>query len=208
MVVDSTGRAAAGRTRNAEHTRGDLLRAAKRRFTVLGYERTTTRDIAADVGVNVSLINRYFGSKDGLFSAVLQESAHSLEDARGLQSGSLVDSMLAGLEPGAWPEFGDEHPLLLLLRDAGADEPARVLRHRALEQTIEHLTEQVDPERVPDREQARLRASLVLSLVAGMLTLRAGLPDDPLATTEPERLREALEVATSALLGGGPSAGA
>jgi AcrR family transcriptional regulator len=192
----------AARARNAEHTRADLLRAAKRRFTVLGYERTTSRDIAADVGVNVSLINRYFGSKDGLFNAVLRESADSLEDARGLQSGSLVDSMIAGLAPDAWPEFGNEHPLLLLLRDTGADERAGLLRRRALAKAIDHVAEQADPGQVPDAEQARLRAALVLSLVAGVATLRASLPDDPLATTDPERLRDALQAATTALLGG------
>lgn len=199
-MTEATDAAPAGRVRNAEHTRADLLRAAKRRFTVLGYDRTTTRDIAGDVGVNVSLINRYFGSKDGLFTAVLQESADSLEDARGPQPGSLVDSMIAGLDAGAWPEFGDEHPLLLLLRDVGADERLGRLRRRALDRAIQHVAEQVDPERVPDEGQARLRAALVVSLVAGVATLRAALPDDPFASTDPESLREALEEATTALL--------
>jgi AcrR family transcriptional regulator len=37
----------------------------------MGYERTTSRDIASDTGANVSLLYRYFGSKEGLFEVVL-----------------------------------------------------------------------------------------------------------------------------------------
>src|ERR1700712_5539888 len=74
----STAPRDAHRPRDAEATRSALLHAAMRRFTVLGYERTTTRDIARDAQVNVSLINRYFGSKDGLFAAVMRESATSI----------------------------------------------------------------------------------------------------------------------------------
>src|SRR5437868_7385898 len=55
------------RSRNAAETRAALLAAARIRFARDGYEATNLRDIAADVGVNVALISRYFGSKEGLF---------------------------------------------------------------------------------------------------------------------------------------------
>lgn len=44
-------------------TREALLQAAHSRFIRLGYDRTTLRDVAADVGVNLALIKRYFDSK-------------------------------------------------------------------------------------------------------------------------------------------------
>src|SRR6185312_9822540 len=59
------------RPRNAEETRAALLAAARLRFARDGYEATNLRDIAADAGVNVALIPRYFGSKEGLFQAAV-----------------------------------------------------------------------------------------------------------------------------------------
>ena len=45
------------------------LLAARRRFGSEGYERTTLRAVAADVGVDAALVIRYFGSKQDLFAA-------------------------------------------------------------------------------------------------------------------------------------------
>jgi AcrR family transcriptional regulator len=184
------------RARNAEATRDDLLHAAMRRFTVLGYERTTTRDVAADAGVNVSLINRYFGSKDGLFAAVMEEFAQSLEAFRTSRTTSLVESMLDQLDSGVWPEFGGEHPLLLLLREIGADERVGELRRRTLQGVLARLAAELGTGR---SEDAALRAELVLALFAGVLTLRAALPDGALATSDSGRLRAALDQATTAI---------
>ncbi|HEV7657473.1 MAG TPA: TetR family transcriptional regulator [Mycobacteriales bacterium] len=186
------------RARNAEATRDDLLHAAMRRFTVLGYERTTTRDVAADAGVNVSLINRYFGSKDGLFAAVMGEFAQSLEAFRASRT-SLVGSMLDQLDLDAWPEFGREHPLLLLLRDIGADERVGELRRRTLHEVVARLAVELGAGRSEPAQDATLRAEFVLALVAGVLTLRAALPDGELATGGADRLRDALHRATTAV---------
>jgi hypothetical protein len=43
------------RPRNAAQTRADILSAARRRFGSEGYERTTLRAVAADVGVDAAL---------------------------------------------------------------------------------------------------------------------------------------------------------
>ena len=59
----------ATRPRNASQTRADILSAARRRFGAEGYERTTLRAVAADVGVDAALVIRYFGSKQDLFAA-------------------------------------------------------------------------------------------------------------------------------------------
>jgi AcrR family transcriptional regulator len=184
------------RTRNAEVTRDALLKAAMRRFTLLGYDRTTTRDVAADAGVNVSLINRYFGSKDGLFAAVMGEFAQSMAEFRTSRSTSLVRSMLDQLDSAFWPEFGGEHPLLLLTRDIGADERVAELRRRTLQEVVGRLARELDGGPPAD---ADLRAELVLALYAGVLTLRAALPDGVLATTDTDRLRAALDRAMTAI---------
>src|SRR6185312_16537935 len=43
-------------------------------FARLGYDRTVLRDIAGAAGVDVALIKRYFGGKEGLFTEALKAS--------------------------------------------------------------------------------------------------------------------------------------
>jgi len=52
-------------------TREKILGAADRLFGALGFDATTTRDIAAQSGVNKALIHYHFGTKDDLLEALL-----------------------------------------------------------------------------------------------------------------------------------------
>jgi AcrR family transcriptional regulator len=62
------------RKRNAEATRAAILEAAKGHFALLGYDRAVLREIASEAGVDVALIKRYFGGKEGLFTEALNAS--------------------------------------------------------------------------------------------------------------------------------------
>ncbi|WP_421856883.1 TetR family transcriptional regulator [Oricola sp.] len=64
------------RKRNASATKSAILASAKRAFTAKGFEAAGVREIAADVGVSVALINRYFGSKEGLFIEAVVPEIH------------------------------------------------------------------------------------------------------------------------------------
>lgn len=57
--------------KKADITREKLLTAAHAAFGERGYSNVPLRDIAAAAGVDVALISRYFGSKRGLFAALL-----------------------------------------------------------------------------------------------------------------------------------------
>ena len=184
--------ASAGRVRSARGTREELLRAAIRRFVVLGYERSTTRDIAADAGVNVSLISRYFGSKDGLFAEAVRASTERMDELSAGRPSSRIEMLLDTLEPNSWPQFGGEHPLPLLLQDVGDDERVRDLRRRSLRAVIGQLADEIERGPRPVPADARLSAELVLALAAGVLTLQAALPDDGLAVRDTARLRAAV----------------
>jgi AcrR family transcriptional regulator len=59
------------RKRDAAKTRAAILSAAHVLFSRDGYDRVGVRDIAAAAGVNIALVNRYFGSKEKLFIAVI-----------------------------------------------------------------------------------------------------------------------------------------
>lgn len=64
----------APRKRDAEATRAAILAAAKDQFARFGYDKTALRPIAAEAGVDVALIQRYFGGKEGLFTEALKAS--------------------------------------------------------------------------------------------------------------------------------------
>jgi AcrR family transcriptional regulator len=192
-VNDPSGRPS--HQRNAEATRVDLLRAARRRFTVLGYDRTMTRDIAADAGVNASLINRYFGSKDGLFTAVISESVDFFDDP----SPDVIESLVAGLDPQAWPEYGHEHPLLLLLQDAVHDDRVSDLRRKSLANGISNIGRATTADGTAIGG-GRLQAELVAALLAGVALLRKTLPDEPLATTPLDELSDEIKRVITAIL--------
>ncbi|MBG0810699.1 TetR family transcriptional regulator [Methylosinus sp. H3A] len=60
--------------RSGEQTRRRILAAAITRFARASYEEVKLRDIAADVGVDVALVHRSFGSKEQLFAAAVVDA--------------------------------------------------------------------------------------------------------------------------------------
>ena len=63
------------RQERSEQTRQRLLLAAAEVFGALGYEGATTRLVARKAGQRLSSITYYFGSKEGLFQAVMEQVA-------------------------------------------------------------------------------------------------------------------------------------
>jgi AcrR family transcriptional regulator len=51
----------------------DIIVAAEKLFCEYGFEGTSTRQIAAESGANMAMINYYFGSKMGVFKEILEE---------------------------------------------------------------------------------------------------------------------------------------
>lgn len=78
--------------RSAAETRELILQAALRRFAAQSYEETSLRQIAADVGVDVALVHRSFGSKEQLFVAV-NEAASQASDVLAVEQGALAASL-------------------------------------------------------------------------------------------------------------------
>ena len=114
----------ATRPRNATQTRADILSAARRRFGAEGYERTTLRAVAADVGVDAALVIRYFGSKQDLFAEAADFSIE-LPDMSGVDPDEVAGILL----PRFFAVWEEDETFLALLR-AGDDEPGR-RRHPA-----------------------------------------------------------------------------
>jgi AcrR family transcriptional regulator len=62
------------RRRDAGKTRGAILAAAQVAFATRGYGQVGLRQIAAEAGADPALVRRYFGSKEGLFEAALDDA--------------------------------------------------------------------------------------------------------------------------------------
>ena len=67
---------APGRPRSSNSDRrGEIAKAASRHFASFGYDRTTIRAVAEDVGVDPRLVMHYFGNKQKLFMATVKVPA-------------------------------------------------------------------------------------------------------------------------------------
>ncbi|MFJ6000642.1 TetR family transcriptional regulator [Arthrobacter sp. NPDC092385] len=175
--------------RDADATRRALVRAARRRFATGGYRATTVRRIAADVGVNVALISRYFGSKEGLFEACMNRTVDELgtgDRARPVGVDAVIDRLIGHVVES--PNADDPLQLLLLLRSSG-DENADSIRRRTLESFTERLAASAgwsadDPSSAP----LLLRAQVAMATMLGLVMLRTSTGVQPAAAATFEDL--------------------
>ncbi|MCG5433230.1 TetR family transcriptional regulator [Mycobacterium sp. MYCO198283] len=182
---------AAGRPRNAEGTRAEILAAARRRFGTDGYDRTTLRAVAADVGVDPALVVRYFGSKQRLFAAAA-EFRIELPDLTGVAP----DDLAATLLPRFFAVWEGDSTFLALLR-AAMTSPAAAQTMR------EVFADQVAPQlAVAAPDHPRERAGLLGALIIGLATTRYALDVPAVATLDHDALTDWLTPVVRHLLCG------
>jgi AcrR family transcriptional regulator len=108
----------------ADERRAQILREAAQLFGSRGFKGTTTRDVAARVGITEAALYRYFPSKEAMYAAILDERMAAAD-------------LLAPIEPLA--AAGDDRGVftelaLTLLRSVEADPSVlRLVLYSALE---------------------------------------------------------------------------
>jgi len=75
--------------------RETIIESAIKLFSVKGFEGTSVREIAAEAGVNVAMINYYFGSKEKLFEKVVE---HRTEFLKGVFADLINNKSLTAIE--------------------------------------------------------------------------------------------------------------
>jgi AcrR family transcriptional regulator len=165
------------RSRNACKTRADLLSAARRRFGTEGYDRTTIRAIAADVGVDAALVLRYFGSKQELFAAAADLNL-DLPDLTALAPGRLAGALLARF----FAVWEDDETFLALLRASMTSESVAETLRQVFAAQVEPTLSAV----VPDHP--RERAGLVGAFIIGLATTRYALAAPGLAAMDRDQI--------------------
>jgi TetR/AcrR family transcriptional regulator len=84
--------------------RADLLAAASGAFGARGYAAVSLRDVAKRAGTTAAMVHYYFGDKDGLFAALLEQAlALVLERVRS----GLAARAASGAPPGSLDVFFD-----------------------------------------------------------------------------------------------------
>jgi AcrR family transcriptional regulator len=171
-----------GRRQGEPVSREAVLAAAKGRFAVEGYEKTTLRAIARDAHVDPSMVLYLFGSKADLF----RESLRLIMDP---------DDLIAALTggPGDDPDIGtrmvrmylriweapDTGPTMVaMLQSATSNSDA----HEAFRGFMQNYVLTAVSEVLGGAEQDRLRAMLAGSQLVGMAVLRYVMKVAPLAT--------------------------
>jgi AcrR family transcriptional regulator len=166
----------------SERTRTAILAAARRRFSADGFERTTIRAVAADAGIDPSMVMRYYGSKDGLFAAAADLDLHlpKLASVPPEQLGeTLVRHWVARWEGGRSDDL-----LIVLLRSAVTNEAAaEQLRTVFGAQVAKAVATVVD-----DPAQAPTRAGLVATQMLGLALCRHILRLPPVVALDDETL--------------------
>lgn len=69
----------AGRPTDKIDAREKLIFHARELFTIMAYDKVSTRLVAQKAGVNVAMIRYYFGNKEGLFETMLRETLSPMQ---------------------------------------------------------------------------------------------------------------------------------
>ncbi len=167
-----------GRRPGTPETREAILEAALRRFGARGYEATSLRSIADDVGVDPALLIHYFGTKEALFTAALRWPVRPSEMFAGLEAaGSVAEiaDLIVRMHLSMLENSQSRDDVLALVRSAVSNElGAKMLREFVTEELLVRLSNLIDK---PD---ARLRASLIAAQLVGIAMLRHVVQLDPL----------------------------
>jgi AcrR family transcriptional regulator len=165
------------RTRNAAQTRADILTAARLRFGSDGYERTTLRAVAADVGVDAALVIRYFGSKQDLFAAAA-EFTLDLPYLTDVAPDDVADALL----PSFFAVWEDDTTFVALLRAAMTSPTAADTMRRIFAAQVAPTLTAVTP------DHPAQRAGLMGAFVVGLATTRYVLANPAVADLSHDEL--------------------
>lgn len=160
------------RRRDAAATRSRLLEAARELFLGHGYTGVGLREVAAKAGVDVTLVRRYFGSKQRLFAEATDVS-ENVEDVRKSADDEVGQQMIARVLAA---RRDIDAPLFALLRSSA--DPAVVARLNS--QLDVGLTRNLAKRITADR--SRIRADMVTALLLGIGVQRVLLRKKPMAS--------------------------
>jgi AcrR family transcriptional regulator len=173
-----------GRWRSGTESKQRILRAARDLFGQRGYAGTTVRAIATAAEVDSAMVFYFFGTKQGLFSAVIGMSDAVPPAIELIFAGDLdtvgervVRTLVENLDK------SDRAPLVMLTRSAPADERSEALLREFIDREITGRLAALLG--TPD---AALRAGMVNVQILGLVTARYIARIEPIASASADEL--------------------
>lgn len=136
---------ATGRRRDAEATKARILAAAKKEFARLGLAGARVDEIAVKANANKRMIYHYFGGKEDLFSAVLENAYLDIRAAERelLLDGLAPDEALRALVRFTWKYYLDNPEFIRLVNSANLHGARHIKGTERLREASRGLTEMV-----------------------------------------------------------------
>ena len=173
-----------GHRRDAAATREAILRAGGEAFTRAGYDGVGVREIAQAAGVTAMLVNRYFGSKEGLFAEVVDVSMTE-RTVLGDDPSTLARDIAATLVRRTAGDADRLDPFLLALRSAPNPRAAEILR-AGIEKHVERHAVEVSG-------ASRADVAIALALINGFWLMRKVIGSTALNDADEAALAGTLE---------------
>ena len=180
-----------GRRSGKPDTRAEILAAARTLFAAEALESVSMRRIAAEAGVDPSLIHHYFGSKDDLFLAAIQLPIDpGQEITAAIKAGEIED--LGGRLMHAFTAIWDgphQDKLVAVIRTSLSKPSMAFMLRQLIERRIVRSLKEVIGDEV---DHIEIRAGFVASQIFGLAFARYFLKLEPIASLDADELAETI----------------
>jgi AcrR family transcriptional regulator len=187
-----------GRRPGTSTSRQAILEAARARFASDGFAATTIRRVAADAGVDPSLVMQFYRSKNELYAAVMSVSPDTLASLSTAFEGpdERLGERVVRAYLSVWEGGGDSESLMAMLRGAITNEQASAqLREFIQARLLDGVRS-----RAADQRDAALRAGLASSMLVGVTLGRRIVGVPIIASADIETLVELVAPAIQSVL--------
>jgi AcrR family transcriptional regulator len=169
-----------GRRPGQVSSRDAVLRAAREQFSHKGYDAATVRAIAAEAGVDPSMINHHFGTKEQLFMAALESPVDPKDHVTAVLSGPREDvgERLVARFLTVWDSPAGAAGVAVLRTAMQHEWSAALVREFILNRAVNPLLAGLG---VP-AEEASWRGNLVASQLSGLILTRYLIKLEPIAS--------------------------
>lgn len=154
-------------TQRSERTRAAILAAARRLLAEKGYEATTIRAVAAEAGIDPSMVMRYYGSKEGLFGAAVDIDL-KLDQVASDCPPEQLGERLAHHFVARWEGPLSDELITLLLRSASTHPVAAEQMRSIFESQVQRVFQEV----VGERPDTARRIGMISTQVMGIALCR------------------------------------
>ena len=187
-MADQAAGPRTGRRPGQPDTRGAILAAARRLFAARGLKGASVRQIAAEAGVDPALVHHYFGTKDALFRATLDipvEPALLLDEvfADGVDQ---APERLVRMFLRVWDDPHTGAAMASFLRTAVSTDESAAMARQFFSDVVLKAAESRLGDVHPD--EVRVRVSLVLTQMLGLVMARRIIRAEPIVGLSTEQL--------------------